>query len=127
MRTVPLIPEIPVDFDIVYAHVKKIFTARVERSDVRAGTYSIVVAEGITTATGELLYDEGAGVDAFGHKKLAGAGKYVRQQLEKRMKEDPDIKEFMKRSGMFVPGVYKIPEVREVTPGTCTFWCINGL
>jgi 6-phosphofructokinase 1 len=112
-----LIPEIPVDFDVVYAHVKKIFLARVERSDVKAGTYSIVVAEGITTASGELLYDESAGVDAFGHKKLAGAGKYVRQQLEKRMKEDSDIKEFMKRTGMFVPGVYKIPEVREVTPG----------
>lgn len=112
-----LIPEIPVDFDIVYAHMKKSFLARIERSDVKAGTYSIVAAEGVTTATGELLYDESAGVDAFGHKKLAGAGKYVRQQLEKRMKEDPEIKEFMKRTGMFVPGVYKIPEVREVTPG----------
>jgi 6-phosphofructokinase 1 len=112
-----LIPEIPVDFDIVYAHMKKRFLARIERSDVKAGTYSIVAAEGVTTATGGLLYDESAGVDAFGHKKLAGAGKYVRQQLEKRFKEDPDIKEFMKRTGMFVPGVYKIPEVREVTPG----------
>src|SRR4030066_2170172 len=109
-----LIPEIPVDFDIVYAHMKKRFLARIEHSDVKAGTYSIVAAEGVTTATGELLYDESAGVDAFGYKKLAGAGKYVRQQIEKRMKEDPDIKEFMKRTGMFVPGVYKIPEVREV-------------
>jgi 6-phosphofructokinase 1 len=112
-----LIPEIPVDFDIVYEHMKKTFTARVERSDVRAGTYTIVVAEGIKTASGGLLYDETAGVDAFGHKKLAGAGKYVRQQLEKRLKESPDIKSFMERTGMYVPGVYKIPEVREVTPG----------
>ncbi len=112
-----LIPEIPVDFDIVYRHVKEVFFQRVVRSDVKKGTYSIVVAEGIKTASGELLYDESAGVDAFGHKKLAGAGKYVRQQLEKRLKADPDVEEFMKKTCMFVPGVYVIPEVREVTPG----------
>ncbi|HTR44976.1 MAG TPA: hypothetical protein VMH06_04620, partial [Thermodesulfovibrionales bacterium] len=47
----------------------------------------------------------------------AGAGKYVRQQLEQRLKKDPDVKEFMKKTGMFAPGVYEIPEVREVTPG----------
>ncbi len=112
-----LIPEIPVDFDEVYDHMKSTYMSRVERSDVKAGTYIIVVAEGIQTASGELLYDESAGVDAFGHKKLAGAGKYVRQQLEKRLKGDGEIKDFMKRTGMFAPGVYEIPEVREVTPG----------
>jgi 6-phosphofructokinase 1 len=112
-----LIPEIPVDFDEVYDHMKTTYFARIERSDVKAGTYIMVVAEGIKTASGELLYDESAGVDAFGHKKLAGAGKYVRQQLEKRMKADPEVKDFMERTGMFAPGVYEVPEVREVTPG----------
>ncbi|MDI6744369.1 MAG: 6-phosphofructokinase [Thermodesulfovibrionales bacterium] len=112
-----LLPEIPVNFDVVYEHMKTTYFARVERSDVKAGTYIIVTAEGIKTAGGELLYDESAGVDAFGHKKLAGAGKYVKQQLEKRLKADPDVKEFMKRVGMYAPGVYEIPEVREVTPG----------
>lgn len=112
-----LIPEIPVDFDIVYEHMKTTFFARIERSDVKAGTYIIVVAEGIKTATGELLYDETAPVDAFGHRKLAGAGKYVRQQLEKRLKNDPEVRVFMKKTGMFAPGVYEIPEVREVVPG----------
>lgn len=112
-----LIPEIPVDFDEVYAHMKSTYFNRIERSDVKAGTYIIVVAEGLKTASGELLYDESAGVDAFGHKKLAGAGKYVRQQLEKRLKTDPDVPAFMKKTGMFAPGVYEIPEVREVTPG----------
>ncbi len=112
-----LIPEIPVDFDIVYADMKRRFFDRIERSDVKAGTYIIVVSEGIKTASGELLYDESAGVDAFGHKKLAGAGRYVRQQLEKRLKSDPEVKEFMKKTGMYAPGVYEIPEVREVTPG----------
>lgn len=111
-----LLPEIPVDFDVVYDHIKATYFARVERSDVKAGTYTMVVAEGIKTAGGELLYDESAGVDAFGHKKLAGAGKYVRQQIEKRMKSDPEVTEFMKRTGMFAPGVYEIPEVREVAP-----------
>ncbi|HYA32272.1 MAG TPA: 6-phosphofructokinase, partial [Thermodesulfovibrionales bacterium] len=111
-----LIPEIPVDFDVVYDHIKATYFARVERSDVKAGTYTMVVAEGIKTAGGELLYDESAGVDAFGHKKLAGAGKYVRQQIEKRMKADPEVVEFMKRTGMYAPGVYEIPEAREVAP-----------
>jgi 6-phosphofructokinase 1 len=112
-----LIPEVPADFDIVYEHMKKTFFARIERSDVKAGTYVIVVAEGLSNANGEMLYDESAGIDAFGHKKLAGAGKYVRQQLEKRLKEDPEVQEFMKRTGMYVPGIYNIPEAREVTPG----------
>lgn len=112
-----LIPEIPVDFDIVYEHMKATFFARILRSDVKAGTYIIVAAEGIKTASGELLYDESAGIDAFGHKKLAGAGKYIKQQLEKRLKKDPEVTDFMKKTGMYAPGVYLIPEVREVTPG----------
>ena len=112
-----LIPEVPADFDEVYAHMKRTYFARIERSDVRAGTYIIVVAEGLKNASGEMLYDESAGVDAFGHKKLAGAGKYVRQQMEKRLKADPEVQDFMKRVGMYVPGIYVIPEVREVTPG----------
>jgi 6-phosphofructokinase 1 len=112
-----LIPEIPVDFDVIYDHMTTNFFGRVLRSDVKAGTYVIVVAEGLKNASGEMLYDESAGVDAFGHKKLAGAGKYVRQQLEKRLKTDPQVKDFMTKAGMYVPGVYVIPEVREVTPG----------
>lgn len=112
-----LIPEIPVDFDVVYEHMKTTYFNRVMRSDVKAGTYIIVVAEGMKNANEEMLYDESAGVDAFGHKKLAGAGKYIRQQLEKRLKSDHEVKEFMKKTGMYAPGVYEIPEVREVTPG----------
>lgn len=112
-----MIPEIPVDFDVVYDHMKKRFTARVEKSDVQAGTYMIVVAEGMTDAQGESIVDESAGTDSFGHKKLAGAGKYVRSRLQEIMKKDPDIKDFMKRTGLFVTGVLELPEIREVTPG----------
>lgn len=111
-----LIPEIPVDFDIVYEHLKKNFMKRIIDSDVNAGTYSIVVAEGMKNASGEELVDESLGVDAFGHKKLAGAGRYVRSQLEKRLEADPEIKEFMKAQGMFVPGLYEAPGVRDVKP-----------
>ncbi|MDA8156142.1 MAG: 6-phosphofructokinase [Actinomycetota bacterium] len=112
-----IIPEIPVDFDIVYAHMKKVFFKRVLDSDVKKGTYGIVVAEGINDAKGQAIADKSAGVDAFGHVKLAGAGKYVRKQLEDRMKNDPDVADFMKKSFMFTPGVYESPEIREVTPG----------
>jgi len=111
-----LIPEIPVDFDVVYKHMKKNFMRRIIDSDVNAGTYSIVVAEGMKNASGEELIDESVGVDAFGHEKLAGAGRYVRKQLENRLKADPEIKKFMKEQGMFVPGLYEVPEVRDVKP-----------
>ncbi len=112
-----LIPEIPVDFDVVYDHLKETYCARVEKSDVKAGTYLIVVAEGLRKADGENLYDETAGMDAFGHKRLAGAGRYVRQELERRLEADPGIADFMKRTGQYVQGVYTSPEVREVAPG----------
>lgn len=112
-----LIPEIPVDMDILYAHVKTRFTQRVQRSDVKRGTYVIVVAEGLKDASGKELYDESAGADAFGHKKLAGAAEYVCQELKKRFKNDPSIKEFMKEEKMYVAGIYDFPEVRAVEPG----------
>lgn len=111
-----LIPEIPVDFDEVYSHMKRYYMRRILRSDVRAGTYSIVVAEGIKDRSGNLLTEDGSR-DAFGHIKLAGAAKYVRSTLETRMKKDPEIKEFMKASGMFVEGALETPEIREVVPG----------
>jgi 6-phosphofructokinase 1 len=111
-----LIPEIPTDFDVVYEHMKKNYTRRIINSDVNAGTYTIVVAEGIKDASGKELVDESLGVDAFGHKKLAGAGRYVRKQLEEKLNKDPSIKKFMEEQGMFVPGLYEVPEVRDVKP-----------
>ncbi len=112
-----LIPEIPADWDVVYEHIVGRFTRRIRESDVHSGTYTIVVAEGLKNADGSDIVDESAGVDAFGHKKLAGAGKYVCQEIKKRLKADPDMPEFMKETGMFVEGIYEIPEVREIHPG----------
>jgi len=91
-----LIPELPVDFDVLYEHMKTIYWRRIMESDVNAGTYSIVVAEGIRDSSGAELTDDTAGVDSFGHKKLSGAGKYVVQELKKRMEHDPFTKEMMR-------------------------------
>jgi 6-phosphofructokinase 1 len=112
-----LIPEIPVDFDVVYEHYKKTFTRRVLHSDVKAGTYLIIVAEGIKNKNGSAITDDSSKVDAFGHKKLSGAGKYVRQNIENHMKNDPEMLSFMKKSGLFIKDMYQLPEIREVNPG----------
>lgn len=111
-----LIPEIPVDFDVLYDHIIELFTNRVEASDVNAGTAMIVVAEGLRDASGKELVDMDSEPDSFGHRKLMGAGKYVVKQLENRIKADPKVKEFMQKTGQFVQGVYEIPEVREIRP-----------
>lgn len=112
-----LIPEVPVNFDALYEHCKRIYTNRVLKSDVLAGTYLILVAEGLKNASGEECYDESSGVDAFGHKKLAGACKFVQQELDKRFKADASITDFMKQTKMYVKGIYEKPEVRTVSPG----------
>lgn len=111
-----LIPEIPVDFDVLYQQLKEKFIRRVESSDVNAGTCVVVVAEGLKDASGNELVDMSSEPDSFGHRKLIGAGRYVVKQIEDRIKKDPEIKEFMKRTGQFVEGVYEIPEVREIRP-----------
>ncbi len=111
-----LIPEIPVDFDIVYKHYKNLFTSRILSSDVQAGTYMIVVAEGITDIHGANITDNTA-ADSFGHQRLSGAGKYVRSELEKRLNKDKSISDFMKSVGQYVENLYEKPEIREVNPG----------
>ena len=86
-----LIPELPVNWNEVYRHLKKVFTKRVLESDIKAGTYTIIVAEGLRNASGEPIYDESVGVDNFGHMKLAGAGKYVAQEINKQLNSDEEI------------------------------------
>ncbi len=112
-----LIPEIPVDFDLLYEHMKQRYFDRITNSDVRAGTYLILVAEGMTDATGHEIVDDTAEVDAFGHKRLAGAAKYVCNKLTRRLTDDPDVRLRMIDAGVFVEGIYEIPEIRSVTSG----------
>jgi 6-phosphofructokinase 1 len=111
-----LIPEIAVDFDYLWEHIKEVYFRRVEVSDINAGTYMIVVAEGLKDASGRELVDESIPPDSQGHRKLAGAGKYIRQELDKRMAADPEVERFMKAQGMWVPGVYEAPEIRHLVP-----------
>lgn len=111
-----LLPEVPADLDVVYRHAKERLFRRVRGSDVYAGTYTVVVAEGLRDAGGAVMTDAGAGVDAFGHGKLAGAGRYVRAGLERRIAADPDTGAYMRATGQFVAGIYETPEVRELTP-----------
>jgi len=112
-----LIPEIACDFDILYKHMKERYFSRIMDSDVRAGTYLIVVAEGIKNASGAEIVDEHSPADAFGHLRLAGGGDYVCQQLIKRLKADTTIKDLMQKTGMYVKGINEIPEVRAIAPG----------
>jgi 6-phosphofructokinase 1 len=111
-----LIPEIPVNFEELYRHLKKVYIKRIIESDINAGTYTIVVAEGVKDASGQELYDESAGIDTFGHRKLAGAGKYVVQELTRMLGSDAEIHEFMVGQGMYVKGLYILPEIRTITP-----------
>jgi 6-phosphofructokinase 1 len=111
-----LLPEIPVDFRVVYEHLRERFTRRVRTSEVNAGTYMIVVAEGITEDSGRRITEESAEACAFGHQKLGGAGKYVAKRLGQLIKEDVEMEKFMKEQDMFVPGVYERPEIRSIVP-----------
>ena len=112
-----LIPEISVDFDVLYEHLRDVFLRRVRAADNRAGCAMVIVAEGLKDASGKELVDESAPADSFGHKPLLGAGKYVVKQLQDRVKKDESVRQFMKETGQFVEGVYEIPEIREIRPG----------
>jgi 6-phosphofructokinase 1 len=112
-----LIPEIPVDYDVVYQHFKKTYITRLLASDVKGSTYIIVTAEGVKNKEGKYFTDDIAGQDSFGHLKLAGVGQYIRKQLEYAMKKDSDWKKVLTKEGIYVPGIYEYPEIREVSLG----------
>jgi len=112
-----LIPEVPVDFEVVYRHMKETFIRRVKNSEYKAGTYVIVVAEGMTDATGKSVTDDSVAVDSFGHKKLSGVGRYVRENLSIRVKNDPEIIDFMKDQGLYVEKMNEVPQIRETVLG----------
>jgi len=112
-----LVPEVPVDFDIVYKHMKETFIRRVASDEYKSGTYVIVVAEGMTDATGCSITDDSVALDSFGHKKLSGVGKYVRENLTSRVKNDPEIIDFMKDQGLYVENMNEVPQIRETVLG----------
>lgn len=111
-----LLPEIPVDLEIVHQHLKRRLLGRLRAAGGFAATYTVVVAEGMTTVDGAAMTDDSVATDAFGHRKLSGAGRYVRDRLQSRLDDDPDVGQAMKELGMYVPGLYEAPEAREVVP-----------
>jgi 6-phosphofructokinase len=111
-----LIPEVPMDFDVVYEHMKKTFMRRVRESEYKAGTYVIVAAEGMKDSTGGDITDDSITTDSFGHKKLTGVGRYVRENLTNRIKNDPEIIQFMKDQGLYVEKMNEVPMIRETVP-----------
>jgi len=99
------------------------YTERIKNSDVKAGSYLIVVSEALKGNKPEddvdergFLIDKTRGSDAFGHYPLAGSGKTIEAELKKRMKNDEKMKQFMEQVHMYVQGQYDIPEIRVIRP-----------
>lgn len=112
-----LIPEVYVDYEVVYEHFKETYIKRLLSSDVKGSTYIIVAAEGVKNKDGKYFTDDNTSHDSFGHQRLSGVGQYVRKQLEKYMKEDPVWKDLLINEGIYVEGIYMHPEIREVQLG----------
>ena len=111
-----LIPEINVDYEIVYNHFKKNYIRRLVSSDVKGSTYIIIAAEGVKNKEGKYFTDD-VQTDSFGHQKLTGVGQYIRRQLEFFMKQDKDWKDVLQKQGVYVEGIYEFPEIRELSLG----------
>ncbi len=112
-----LIPEIFVDYEVVYQHFKKTYIKRLLSSDVKGSTYIIIAAEGVRNKDGEFFTDESSSTDSFGHAKLTGVGQFIRKKLENRMKKDKVWEQVLRKEGIFVQDIYEYPEIREVSLG----------
>jgi 6-phosphofructokinase 1 len=112
-----LIPEVPTDFEILYKHFKENYFRRLRANDVKRATYVVVVAEGLKNKEGSHFTETSSNVDSFGHARLSGAGRFVRDQLEFFMKKDPEWKQVLTEEGIFVEGMYEFPEIRELPLG----------
>ncbi len=112
-----LIPEVEVDYEVLYEHFKKIYIERLVSSDVKGSTYIIVAAEGVKNKEGQYFTDQASGSDSFGHQRLSGVGHFIRRQLEHYMHQDPIWEQVLKSQGVYVDGIYQYPEIREVSLG----------
>jgi len=113
-----LIPEICVDFDIVYKHFKQTFTRRIKNDKLNSATYSIVVAEGVRNEDGECFTDKNSIADSFGHKRLSGAGAFVRATLAEYAKHDTEYwKNIFSENGVYVDEINTHPEIRDIMSG----------
>ena len=85
-----LIPEVPVNFEVVYNHFKIHFTRRLNENILNAATYNIVVAEGIKGINNKHFTDNTKALDSFGHQRLSGAGAFVHSALAECAHIDAD-------------------------------------
>ncbi len=100
-----LIPEIPVDTDLMYEQIKEKYIQRIKDSDRNKGYCLIVVSEGIKDIkTGEIITNSGE-IDHFGHKKLGGAGEYVAELIKDKISKDEEFKKVLDDHGLFIKGV----------------------
>ena len=111
-----LLPEVAVDIDAVYEHMKQRFLKRLTTSEFMESTYIIVASEGLRIDNA-LITDDSLGSDAFGHKKTTGIAKYIRDELSRRLSDDVDFEAAYKRLGLYVEGMNVRPEVRDTAPG----------
>ena len=113
-----LIPEINVDFKIVYEHFKETFTRRIAGDELNSALYTIVVAEGVKNVDGEHFTDKNYPVDSFGHKRLSGIGAFTRSILTEYAKQDTEYwKEVFYKNGLYVEGINTHPEIRDILSG----------
>ena len=113
-----LIPEVNVDFKIVYEHFKQTFTRRIKNDDLNSALYTIVVAEGVKNAEGEFFTDKNFTVDSFGHQRLSGVGAFVRTILTEYSKQDTEYwKQVFSENGVYVEGINTHPEIRDIMSG----------
>ena len=111
-----LLPEIKVNLEIVYQKTKDVFIKRFSDSDNQSSYALIIVAEGMRDNSGAEIVDKNQPLDSFGHPKLVGAGNYIATAIKDSLRQDPQIKEFMKSHHQYVEGLHTLPEVRELVP-----------
>ena len=73
------LPEVPFDVEAFLARVEKALNVNCD--------VVVCVSEGIRDASGTFIceYDNAVGVDSFGHKMLAGCGKYLEHLVHSRL------------------------------------------
>ena len=113
-----LIPEINIDYNVIYSHFKQRFSERLKRNKFNSSIYTIVAAEAIKGPDGKFFTDASKSKDSFGHVKLRGFGANLRKQLESLAKDDKDYwKTILSENGTYIKGINEIPEVRDILPG----------
>ena len=113
-----LIPEVNVDFKVVYEHFKQTFSRRIKEDELNSAIYTIVVAEGVKNADGDFFTNKNSATDSFGHQKLSGVSAFVRNMLDDYSKQDTEYwKQVFTENGIYVENIHTHPEIRDIMSG----------